>query len=69
MNKLPKDGVPVGSWGEDPRTGASEERGRILIEKNVELVSKNLQEIVKGISFETRCMNYHDVKSLLEGDK
>lgn len=69
MNKLPKDGILVGSWGEDPRTGASEERGKILIEKNVELASKNLKEIVKGISFEPRSMNYHDVKSRLEGDE
>lgn len=65
MNKLQKYSVPVGSWGEDPRTGASEERGKILIEKNVELASKKLQEIVKGISFDARSMNYHDVKSLL----
>lgn len=47
-------------------TGASEERGKMFIEKNVELASKNLQEIVKGISFESRSMNYHDVKSLLK---
>lgn len=66
MSRLQKDKVPVGSWGEDPRTGASEERGKILIDKNVELASKNLQKIAEGFSFESRSMNYHDVKSLLE---
>ena len=62
---LSMDSIPIGVWGEDPRSTASATRGHEIIEKNVSMAAQKLQVIVSNLPHDQRALDYHDIKSIL----
>jgi creatinine amidohydrolase len=65
VGKLSADSIPIGVSGEDPRKGASAERGNELIEKNIRRVSQRIMAIMSGIPKVKREISYENIKNLL----
>lgn len=67
MDAIDRFGYPVASWGEDPRTGASIERGKRLIIANVEKAASSLKVLLQGIEKAQRPnLHYENIKNLLD---
>lgn len=68
MERLPKEGVPVASWGRDPRRYASAEFGRELLEKNVEKAVRELEKLKAETRGIAPTLEYTHVRNKLESE-
>ena len=65
MSALSADEIPIASWGEDPRSGASEARGRALLENNVRSAVERLRAILQGVEAVEARIDRRNVRNLL----
>lgn len=66
MARIDAYGYPLASWGVDPRTGASAERGNQIIEKNVDKAYESLKAMLETMDRRSELkLDYTNIKDLL----
>ena len=66
IDRLPKEGISVSVWGQDPRVHASAERGKQLIAQNVELAAEKIAKLRKELSKPEIRMEFTKVANMLK---